>query len=273
MSKQNDLSRCLVALEQDATLIAVVEMGQASWLVAGIVPGLDRYPLKKLGPDRDALLQLLHRWRSEAENGGYAIDRIAVAYEAGRDGFWLARWLRSQSIEAHVIHPSSVPVSREHRRAKTDRLDTELLKRAFLGWLRGEPKHCSMAAIPTLEDEDARRPGRERQGQRVQHFAGAPERFARDLDDGVRPSGFAQACRTQVGVPRAGSRGGAFDQMVLFLDDMHNAGEVELNALLNLMNGEGRGRSDEAAPGCFPRYGRILTIGLGSRSLEVFKLL
>ena len=67
------------------------------------------------------------------------------------------------AIEAYVIHPSSVPVSREHRRAKTDRLDTELLKRAFLGWLRGEPKHCSMAAIPTLEDEDARRPGRERQ--------------------------------------------------------------------------------------------------------------
>jgi transposase len=144
-------------------LIAVVEMGQASWLVAGIVPGLDRYPLKKLGPDRDALLQLLHRWRDEATKAGHAIARVAVAYEAGRDGFWLARWLRSKSIEAHVIHPSSVPVSREHRRAKTDRLDTELLKRAFLGWLRGEPKHCSMAAIPTLEDEDARRPGRERQ--------------------------------------------------------------------------------------------------------------
>jgi transposase len=163
MSKHNDLSRCLVALEQDGTLIAVVEMGQASWLVAGIVPGLDRYPLKKLGPDRDGLLQLLHQWRGEATKAGHAINRIAVAYEAGRDGFWLARWLRSQSIEAHVIHPSSVPVSREHRRAKTDRLDTELLKRAFLGWLRGEPKHCSMAAIPTLEDEDARRPGRERQ--------------------------------------------------------------------------------------------------------------
>jgi transposase len=62
-----------------------------------------------------------------------------------------------------VIQPSSVPVSREHRRAKTDRLDTELLKRAFLGWLRGEPKHCSMAAIPTLEDEDPRRPSRERE--------------------------------------------------------------------------------------------------------------
>jgi transposase len=52
----------------------------------------------------------------------------------------LARWLRAQGIEAYVIHPSSVPVSREHRRAKTDRLDTELLKRAFLGWLRHAPE-------------------------------------------------------------------------------------------------------------------------------------
>jgi hypothetical protein len=84
------------------------------------------------------------------------IKRVAVAYEAGRDGFWLARWLRQRGIEAYVIHPSSVPVSREHRRAKTDRLDTELLKRAFLGWLRGEPDHCSMAAIPTLTEEDAK---------------------------------------------------------------------------------------------------------------------
>jgi transposase len=138
-------------------------MGQSSWLVAGIVPGLERNPLKKLSPDRDVLLQLLHRWRKEAVLAGRTIKRIAVAYEAGRDGFWLARWLRAREIEAYVIHPSSVPVSREHRRAKTDRLDTELLKRAFLGWLRGEPKHCSMAAIPTLADEDAKRPGRERQ--------------------------------------------------------------------------------------------------------------
>jgi transposase len=170
MAKQNDLSRCLVTLEQDATVIAVIEIGQSSWLVAGIVPGLEGNPLKKLNPDQDALLQLLHRWRKEAVQAGRTIKRIAVAYEAGRDGFWLARWLRAREIDAYVIHPSSVPVSREHRRAKTDRLDTELLKRAFLGWLRGEPKHCSMAAIPTLDDEDAKRPGRERQslvGQRT----------------------------------------------------------------------------------------------------------
>ena len=139
MPHPNDLSRSLVALEQDATLIAVIEMGQSSWLIAGIVPGLERQPLKKLAADPDTLLQLLHRWRNEAMQAGRSIKRIALAYEAGRDGFWLARWLRAHQIEAYVIHPASIPVSREHRRAKTDRLDAELLKRAFLGWLRGEP--------------------------------------------------------------------------------------------------------------------------------------
>jgi transposase len=193
----NDLSRSLVALEQDATLIAVIEMGQSSWLVAGIVPGIDRQPLKKLTADQDGLLQLLHRWRNEAVQAGRTIKRIAVAYEAGRDGFWLARWLRAREIEAYVIHASSVPVSREHRRAKTDRLDTELLKRAFLGWLRGEPKHCSMAAIPTLEDEDARRPSREREslikeGTRIVNRVKA--NLARLGIRGFRPS-LAQASR------------------------------------------------------------------------------
>ena len=74
---------------------------------------------------------------------------------------WLARWLKACGIEAYVIHASSVAVSREHRRAKTDRLDTELLKRAFLGWLRGERDHCKMVAIPTIKDEDGKRPNRE----------------------------------------------------------------------------------------------------------------
>jgi transposase len=164
MPQRNDLSRSLVPFQQDGTLVAVIELSRSSWLVAGIVPGLERHPLKKLAPDEDALLRLLHRWRDEAAKAGCAITRLAVAFEAGRDGFWLARWLRAREVEAHVIHPTSIAVSREHRRAKTDRLDTGLLKRAFLGWLRGEPGHCSMAAVPTLEEEDARRPNREREG-------------------------------------------------------------------------------------------------------------
>jgi transposase len=162
MPKPNDLSKSLAAFDQDSTLIGVIEMSQSSWLVAGIVPGIERQPLKKLEPDEEALLRLLRRWAEEAVEAGRTISRIAVVFEAGRDGFWLARWLRAHGIEAHVIHPTSVAVSREHRRAKTDRLDTGLLKRAFLGWLRGEPGHCSMAAIPTLAEEDAKRPNRER---------------------------------------------------------------------------------------------------------------
>jgi transposase len=163
MQKLNDLSRCLTALEPDGTLIAVIEMSQSSWLVAGIVPGVERQPLKKIKVDENTLLKLLHRWREEAEKAGHRIKRISVAFEAGRDGFWLARWLRAHDIEAHVIHASSVAVSREHRRAKTDRLDTEMLKRAFLGWLRGERDHCKMVAIPTIKNEDAKRPNRERE--------------------------------------------------------------------------------------------------------------
>jgi transposase len=158
----NDLSRSLTTLDANHTLIAVIEMGQQSWLVAGIVPGVERQPLKKLDSDENALLKLLDRWRMEAEKAGHNIKRITVAFEAGRDGFWLARWLSARGIEAHVIHASSVAVSREHRRAKTDRLDTELLKRAFLGWLRGERDHCKTVAIPTIKDEDAKRPNRER---------------------------------------------------------------------------------------------------------------
>src|SRR3954453_5861050 len=108
--------RCLVRP------LEVIEMSQASWLVAGIVPGIERHPLKKLEPSEVDLLRLLMRWRAEATQKGRTITRIAVAFEAGRDGFWLARWLRARDIEAYVIHPTSVAVSREHRRAKTDRL-------------------------------------------------------------------------------------------------------------------------------------------------------
>ena len=162
MSQAFDASRSLTALEQDATIIAVVEMSKSKWLVAALVPGIKRQPLKKLDADQESLLKLLHRWRNEAEQAGHPIKRVVVAYEAGRDGFWLARWLRMHDVEAYVIHPTSVAVSREHRRAKTDRLDTELLLRVLLGWLRGEKRHCSMVAIPTAEEEDAKRPNRER---------------------------------------------------------------------------------------------------------------
>ncbi len=163
MLQPNDLSRSLAPLVQDRTLVAVIELSLSSWLVGGVVPGVERQPLKKLDPDEAGLLRLLQRWRDEGVKGGCTIERIAVAYEAGRDGFWLARWLQAHGIETHVIHSSSVAVSREHRRAKTDRLDTAMLLHVFMGWLRGERGHCGMVAVPTIDEEDAKRPHRERE--------------------------------------------------------------------------------------------------------------
>src|SRR6201990_164715 len=158
-----DASRSLTALEQDSTIIAVIEMSQTKWLVAALVPGIERQPLKKFDANEETLLKLLHRWRREASQAGRDIKRIVVAYEAGRDGFWLARLLRAREIDAYLVPPAQIAVARVQQRAETDRLDTELLMRVFLGWLRGEKRHCSMVALPTIEEEDARRPNRERQ--------------------------------------------------------------------------------------------------------------
>src|SRR5438105_15129875 len=78
MPQPNDLSRSLVALDQDSTIITVVEMSQSSWLVAGMLPGIERQPCKKLEPSPERLLALLHRWRDEAVKAGRQITRIAL---------------------------------------------------------------------------------------------------------------------------------------------------------------------------------------------------
>src|ERR1700719_1523058 len=82
MPQPNDLSRSLVALDQNSTIIAVIEMSQSSWLVAGVLPGIERQPRKKLEPNAEGLLGLLHRWRDEAIRAGKEITRIALAFEA-----------------------------------------------------------------------------------------------------------------------------------------------------------------------------------------------
>src|SRR6202030_1782258 len=86
MPQPNDLSRSLVALDQDSTIIAVVEMSQSSWLVGGVLPGIERQPCKKLEPSAERLLGLLHRWRDEAVRAGKKITRIALAFEASVGG-------------------------------------------------------------------------------------------------------------------------------------------------------------------------------------------
>jgi transposase len=112
MSESFDVRKSDQPSDQSRSLVAVIELSQASWLVGGMVPGLKRRPLKKLEPEKEKLLSLLVRWRDEALKAGHEIKRIAVACESGRDGFWLVRWLRAQGIEAYVIHAASVAVTR-----------------------------------------------------------------------------------------------------------------------------------------------------------------
>ena len=108
------------------------------------------------------VVRVVDRWKAEAAKAGKTIARVVAAYEAGRDGFWIARELTERGIEAHVMQPASIPVERKGRRAKTDRIDLDMLLRTLLAWLRGEPRVCTMVRVPSLEEEDARRPGRER---------------------------------------------------------------------------------------------------------------
>src|SRR5258705_13886958 len=96
VAQVNDLSRSLTAFDPISTLVGVVEMSKASWLVRGVVPGIERQPLKKLEPDATALLGLNGRWRNEARRAGRPISRIALSYEAGRDGFWLPHYSRDR---------------------------------------------------------------------------------------------------------------------------------------------------------------------------------
>ena len=82
MQKPHDNSKASpAAFMQDNTLIAVIELGLSNWLVAGLIPGVSREPLKKLEPNPEDLLKLLHGWRDEAIKAGGPITRIAVAYE------------------------------------------------------------------------------------------------------------------------------------------------------------------------------------------------
>lgn len=164
MSNSGYLRRCTAAFDHHGTLVVVLELSGRSWLIGAEVPGLERRPRKPVtaGSVED-VLRALEDWRQEALRAGKRIERTVVAYEAGRDGFWIARELSARGVEVYVMQASSIPVDRRKRRVKTDRIDLDLLLRTLLAWLRGEPRVCSMVSIPTVEEEDARRPTRERE--------------------------------------------------------------------------------------------------------------
>jgi transposase len=171
MARKTETTASAVAYDHDSTVVAALELSGKSWELAAVVPGVARRPRRRLEPgDIAGVLATIARWREEALRAGRTVRRVVLAYEAGRDGFWIARALGAHGIEVHVMHPASIPVERRGRRAKTDRIDLDMLLRTLLAWLRGEPRVCSMVVVPSVDEEDARRPGREREalgGERI----------------------------------------------------------------------------------------------------------
>lgn len=88
--------------------------------------------------------------------------RVVFLYEAGQDGFWIQRALAARGYEAYVVDPASIPVKRQGRRAKTDRLDAIRLVECLRAWLRGERAEVKMVHVPTEEAEAQRHFARER---------------------------------------------------------------------------------------------------------------
>ncbi len=159
-----DAQQPATAYGHASTLVVALELSGKAWELGGVVPGVERRPRGRVEPrDIAGLLGVVERWKGEALRAGRAVARIVLTYEAGRDGFWIARALAERGLEVHIMHPASIPVERRGRRVKTDRIDLDMLLRTFLAWLRGEPRVCSMVAVPNEADEDARRPGRERE--------------------------------------------------------------------------------------------------------------
>ncbi|HEY1895353.1 MAG TPA: IS110 family transposase [Terracidiphilus sp.] len=151
------------AVDYERTLVLAIEVSNKSWVLAAQVPGLPHTKAKRtVNPEAEALLAAIAGYRTRAAATGRSIERVIAVYEAGWSGFWLARWLIRRGVEVYVIQPSSVPVDRRMRRAKSDGIDAELLLRTLLAWLRGEPRVCSMVPVPDAADEDARRCVRER---------------------------------------------------------------------------------------------------------------
>jgi transposase len=146
-----------------ATVYVVFELSKASWKVGVLLAGSQKMSRFTVGGgDVTTLAARFASLRAKAERCGKPV-RILSCYEAGLDGHWLHRWLTDQGVVSHIVDPSSIEVSRRGRRAKTDRIDLEKLMRAFLAYLRGEPRVCSMLHVPSVEDEDRKRRSRERE--------------------------------------------------------------------------------------------------------------
>lgn len=143
-----------------AALYVSLELGSTTWVVVSTT-GLGQRPrrTKVRAGDTAGLASELARARQRFQLAATA--PVHSCYEAGRDGFWLHRWLDGHGVQNLVVDSASIRVSRRHRDAKTDRLDAEALLRMLIRAVAGEKKVWSVVHVPTPEAEDRRHLNRE----------------------------------------------------------------------------------------------------------------
>lgn len=146
-------------------LTVALELACGSWKMALQAgwrekPALHTVKHKQAAGRLDEAVAVLEETKRKWQLG--EATRVVVVYEAGQDGFWIARALQARGYEVLVVDPASIPVERHARRAKTDRLDALRLLSALQGWLRGERNRMHVIRVPAPEAEAQRHLARER---------------------------------------------------------------------------------------------------------------
>jgi transposase len=161
MSTQTAATSTIQISEERQTLMLAMELGETGWLL-GFASAYGQKPLRRkvTSRDRKALLREIE-W-AKARLGLGAGARVVSCYEAGRDGFWLHRFLVAEGIESLVVDSASIEVNRKKRRAKTDRVDLLALLDLLGRHLAGSAKAVwSVVRVPSVEAEDRRHLHRE----------------------------------------------------------------------------------------------------------------
>lgn len=151
-------------------LYMALELSAKKWVVLFGDGGLRRRRVTVTAGDLAGLLQ--QAALAKAKFGLSEAAGVVSCYEAGRDGFWIHRWLVSEGIDNRVVDSASIEVRQRAKRVKTDQVDVEKLMRLLLRACAGEHKVWSEVRVPTVDQEDGRRLQRERSrllGERTQH--------------------------------------------------------------------------------------------------------
>lgn len=142
------------------TLYVAFELGNKEWTL-GMATTLDHAPLIRCMPAPSLSVLQVELARAKAHFRLPSTVPVYSCYEAGRDGFWLHRYLARQGIMNSIVDSSSIEVNRRRRRAKTDRLDARKLVTMLIRASAGEPKVWSVITVPAVADEDRRHVHRE----------------------------------------------------------------------------------------------------------------